>query len=423
MTDGRRIAIAFAAGALAGAIAVSSVAVVDARGHVRKPHPSPRPTPIATIAPTPLPTATPTPAPTFAPTATPTARPTPTAGPTPAPTVTQAASSTSCPSSLQAAIDATPAAGLLVLGPCTFHEAVIVSRAITITGPATITGDGIRTSWMAVRASDVHVDGLRFLNAAAGGYQCGSLDVSAARFTLTNATLAHGCYADVRLWTGSKSATLTGNDVSDGPVVGVLGWETNGSTIAGGRLHDNRGSTNVGNEAGGIKLGQSTGVTVRDLEADHNVGPGIWLDVYDDDSVVSSVEVHDNTRSGIHIEIGSRVHVTGSLAYRNGTDAGLNAFEAGCGIFLSSVQDTTATGNTAAWNGPASPAQPAPVDICSVSQNRQPWPHTGNQITGNILRLAPQAWMDYPSLGVDPSVLLAPNTLVADTDPRIAGLR
>ena len=64
------------------------------------------------------------------------------------PTATAAATSTptpsSCPASLQEAIDATPTGGTLRLGACTFHEAVTVSRAMTISGPAVIDGDGIR---------------------------------------------------------------------------------------------------------------------------------------------------------------------------------------------------------------------------------------------------------------------------------------
>ena len=75
---------------------------------------------------------------------------------------------------------------------------------MTISGPAVIDGDNVRASWMTVTASGVTVDGLTMRNAAAGAAQSGSLSVGAVSgFTLRNAHLSGGSYADLRLWQGS----------------------------------------------------------------------------------------------------------------------------------------------------------------------------------------------------------------------------
>lgn len=195
--------------------------------------------PTASVVPsTPIPTVAPTVAPTPIPTAVPIATPAPVA----------------CVPNLQTAINNTPTGGTLTLGACTFHEAVIVNRAMTIRGQATINGDGVRQSWMNVQAADVTVDGLSFTNAAKGGFQCGSLYVSGARFTGKNLKLNHGCYADIALWVSAVDAKIENVDAWDGPALSLIAFQADRLIVSGGKFHDNRGATDIGNESGGIKI-------------------------------------------------------------------------------------------------------------------------------------------------------------------------
>ena len=346
----------------------------------------------------------------------PTARaslPAPTASP-PAPT----AAPTSFPwATLQAAVDATAPGGTVDATGRTFYETITIQKALTIKG-GTIDGQGLRTEWVRVWAADVTITDATFRNAKAGALQSGSISVSGARFRLIRAVAVSGSYAALQLWPGSDGALIEDADFSGAPM-GIIGYQTNGSTIRGGRIHHATGTPDLGNESGGIKLGQSVGARVENVEIDHNVGPGAWLDVYCTDGVLIGNDVHDNSRVGIMVEIEDGYTVTGNTVYRNALGNPGNAFQMNGGILVSSSRRGSVSGNTVAWNGFGT-TQPPASDITFVSQNRAPLPHDGNSATGNVLRRLPLTYTDFG----DPNVpVTGPNTLVADTDPRIAGLK
>lgn len=327
-----------------------------------------------------------------------------------------------CPVSLQAAINAMSPGGTLDVTGCTFTESVTISTDnITIIG-GTIDGQNLRTRWADVSGDDVTLDGMTMIRAAPGSYQEAGLQVSGTGFTGIDLTLTGGPYACARLWVTAVDATLTNCDMSYGPAVGLLGYQADRAEVSGGRYHHNLHPLDVGNESGGMKFGLSGDLNIHDLEADHNVGPGVWLDVQCDGSVVDTVHAHHNTRSGIHVEITDGCDVTGCTVNRNCSENGRNRFEEN-GIFVSSSRNVSVAGNTVAWNNPSSPAAPAPLDIGFVSQNRAPLPHDGNVGTGNILRSAVTAIAyDDDWAGTGHSETLTPNTLVDDDDPLIAGL-
>jgi nitrous oxidase accessory protein NosD len=306
--------------------------------------------------------------------------------PTPAPTFTPAPTATPpipapCPASLQGAIDATPTGGTLALGACTFHEAVTVSRAMTISGPAVIDGDGVRSAWMTVTGSGVTVDGLTMRNAAAGAAQSGSLSVGAVSgFTLRNATLAGGSYADLRLWQGS-GYRVESSDIASGRALGIIGWQVADTLITGSRVHgNNTAGFDPGYEAGGIKLGSATRATVSGNEVDGNAGPGIWCDVSCTAFTVSANRVHDNTHQGILFEISQGASITGNAVWENGW--AFTSWGWGGGIVVSSSGGADVSGNTVAWNADG---------IVVISQSRSGAPAvTGNHVHDNVVAIAPQ---------------------------------
>jgi parallel beta-helix repeat protein len=308
-----------------------------------------------------------------APGGTPLRAPTPPAGP--------------CPASLQAAIDSTPDGGTLRLGECTFHEAVTVGRGVTITGPAVIDGDGVRGRWMTVTAPDVTVDGLSMRNAAPGDYQSGSLDVDgASRFTLRNAALSGGSYADLRLWNGSGH-TIEDSTFTGGRAIGIVGWNVTDSTISGNRLTGNNTTgADPGNEAGGIKLGQSRDVTISDNEVGNNDGVGIWCDVGCAGVTIGGNRIHDNTHQGILYEISSGGSISGNAVWENGW--AFTSWGWGGGIVVSSSGTTDVANNTVAWNADG---------IIVISQSRSGSPTVaGNHVHDNVVAIAPE-----PSDGSD----------------------
>lgn len=303
------------------------------------------------------------------------------AAPTATPAPTPSAPPAACPASLQGAINATPTGGTLRLGACTFHEAVTVTRAMTISGPAVIDGDNVRASWMSVTASSVTIDGLTMRNAAAGPAQSGSLSVgSVTGFTLRNASLSGGSYADLRLWQGS-GYRVEGSDLGSGRGLGIIGWEISDSVITNNRLHgNNTANFDPGYEAGGIKLGRAARVTVSGNEVDGNAGPGIWCDVVCTGFTASGNRVHGNARQGILFETGQGASITGNAVWENGW--GFTGWGWGGGIVISSSAGADVRGNTVAWNADG---------IIVLSQSRSDSPLvTGNRIQDNVVAIAPQ---------------------------------
>lgn len=317
---------------------------------------------------------------------------------------------------LQDLIDGTTTGGTLDLTGYIFHEQAVVDRSMTIIG-GTIDGDGVRTRWLDVTAADVTLQGTRMQNAALGSFQEAGLDISADNFIGESLVLTGGPYACARAWVSAQNAQFIHCDMSDGPEVGLLGYQADGTLVDGGRYHDNAAGSDIGNEAGGMKFGLSTNITIRNLEADHNAGPGIWLDVSCDDATVTGNHAHHNTRSGIMFEISDGCTISGNTCNRNGSEPGGNAYESRSGIMVSSSRNATVSGNTVAWNSSVA------ADIAFVSQNRSPLPHNGNVATANVVRgaiTAIAAYTDWADTGG--SNTISGNTAVADSDPRIASL-
>jgi parallel beta-helix repeat protein len=254
---------------------------------------------------------------------------------------------------------------------------------MTIVGTSStiIDGDGVRSNWMTVQASNVTVDGLTMRNAASGGYQAASLSADGVTgFTLRNATLSGGSYADLRLWNSSGN-TVTSSTFSSGRAIGILGWNVTDSVISGNRLIGNN-TTNAdpGNEAGGMKLGQSSRVTIATNEVDHNVGVGIWCDVYCASITISGNRVHDNTHQGILYEISSGGSITGNDVWENGW--AFTSWGWGGGIVVSSSGTTDVANNTVAWNADG---------VVVISQSRSGSPTVaGNHVHDNVVAIAPQ---------------------------------
>jgi len=83
-------------------------------------------------------------------------------------------------------------------------------------------------------------------------------------------------------------------------------------------LHNNQKGYSTGWEAGGIKITHTRGGKVIDVRAIGNNGPGIWLDIDARDVLIDRCFAHDNTGSGIHVEISGDVTITNCLLVNNG---------------------------------------------------------------------------------------------------------
>jgi parallel beta-helix repeat protein len=127
-----------------GGSPTSSPTTTSAPGPSTVPDPTTSPGPTSSAVATSPPGTTATPAPTAASNPTP-APPQSTPVPTSAPAPTGSASG--CGTSLQGLINAAPTGSLVQLPNCVFREAVTISKALTLRGPATIKGSDVWTDW------------------------------------------------------------------------------------------------------------------------------------------------------------------------------------------------------------------------------------------------------------------------------------
>jgi hypothetical protein len=152
------------------------------------------------------------------------------------------------------------------------------------------------------------------------------------------------------------------------------------------RLHvynNNPTGTAPGWECGGMKATLQQGLQILDSEFDHNIGPGIWLDIYNQDTLVSGNRLHDNSRNGLHDEVSFRTRATGNAVWANGFAK--SSWGWGAGILSSSSTGGEYWGNTLAWNADG---------IAVISADRQDWPlvkpYVNVSVHDNVVAMNPQ---------------------------------
>lgn len=321
---------------------------------------------------------------------------------------------------LQDAIDAASPGDTIDATGQTFHEEITVDvDDLTIIG-ATLDADGTRDAWAHVTAARVTFDNVHGVNCAAGADQSGGFDISGPDFTAQTSDGDTGPYAIWRLWSGAVRAKLLRCTGTNGPTLGVIGWECDDALIDGGRYHGQTAYNSGLDEGGGIKIGSADRVTIQNVEADNNVGKGIWGDVFQTGWVISNNDVHDNTHDGILYEVCTDGLIELNTVYRNGSTQS-DAYSGATGIRVSSSSNTRVERNTVAFNEAA--------EIAFVSQDFDAGrlhyaPHAGNSATDNVVRDAAATdigyFTDWGNTAGTPTI--SGNTLVGDSDPRIASL-
>ncbi len=113
--------------------------------------------------------------------------------------------------------------------------------------------------------------------------------------------------------------TLNHDTFIDNGQLGVHAYHADGLVIDANLLrHNNTQHFDPSTEAGGVKVSSTTGVTVRSTEADHNLGDGIWFDVFVTGATVVRNVVHHNDDEGIQYEISTNAVIASNIVYDNG---------------------------------------------------------------------------------------------------------
>lgn len=91
-------------------------------------------------------------------------------------------------------------------------------------------------------------------------------------------------------------------------------------------LGNNKAGFDAWHAAGGLKVTEGWGITVRDSDVSRNDGPGIWTDIDTRYVTVARNMVEGNGRSGIQIELTQNVNVVSNVTLDNG-EAGIWVLE------------------------------------------------------------------------------------------------
>lgn len=109
--------------------------------------------------------------------------------------------------------------------------------------------------------------------------------------------------------------------------LGVHGHQVDGIVVERSAvLGNNRAGFDEFHSAGGIKITESTGITVRDSDVSYNDGPGIWVDLDVEFVTLIGNLVEHNRRAGIEVELSTNVEVLDNVVLDNG-EAGIWVLE------------------------------------------------------------------------------------------------
>jgi parallel beta-helix repeat protein len=293
--------------------------------------------------------------------------------------------------SLQARVDAAAPSSVITLGECVFHETVTIDRPLTLSGPATITGDGEREYGVVVGADDVTLDGLTIVDTT-NAAQDGAVRVrDSSRFVFRNGHILRAAGACISIAGGSGHRVLD----SELAYCGQEGFHGTGLTdtvFARNHIHHNNPDLAFDPywEAGAGKITRSTRVTFEGNEVDHNRGPGIWCDIDCRSITIRGNRIYANEQSGIFFEISTGATITGNAVWENGWSRTSSGW--GAGILVSSSGGADVANNTVAWNADG---------ITIISQRRRDrQPATDISVHDNVIALMAEAGDDKDKFGL-----------------------
>ncbi len=101
-------------------------------------------------------------------------------------------------------------------------------------------------------------------------------------------------------------------------------------------VNNNTEHFNTSPVSGGVKIGRTRGIAVRDSVFSGNDGPGLWIDESSYDTTVTNSEMSNNAKHGISLEISAKAFVADNTVVGNG----------GYGIKVNNTSSVTIERNT-----------------------------------------------------------------------------
>lgn len=196
-------------------------------------------------------------------------------------------------------------------------------RASTLVKALSIRGDNSSVTGINVRKYAPSVPDMGAVTAEKPGVTVRDLTIEDSATTGLNVSAVKNTVKNVKIL---RSGMLGMNAVySDGLTVDNL--------ISTGNNHERFNTSPV---SGGLKIGRTRGVTVKNSTLNNNYGPGLWLDESIYDSKVLNNDMIGNTGHGLSLEISAKSMVANNRIVRN----------SGYGIKLNNTSDVSIWNNT-----------------------------------------------------------------------------
>lgn len=168
-----------------------------------------------------------------------------------------------------------------------------------------------------IRSSGVVIRGIGFRRFSPSVFHMGAITLEAPGVRVENLVVSDS--ATTALSVLRENATLNRLTIQRSGMLGVHGQYADNIVFSSVLATQNNSERfNVAPVSGGVKLGKSRGITVRDSSFSGNYGPGFWEDMSCYNSVIVNNEFTNNSGDGLFLEISAKAVVADNLFARNG---------------------------------------------------------------------------------------------------------
>ncbi len=277
---------------------------------------------------------------------------------------------------------------LAEVGPGSFYLDEATSKLYVGSDP---TGQEVRASVLpqalSVRAPGVVLRGIGVRRYAPSVWMLGAVVLEQPGSVLENVAVTEVATTGVSVL--AKNARITNVTVE---WAGMLGFHNRfADNIVYTRVrssHNNAEHFNVAPVSGGVKIGQTRGVTVTDSAFVDNFGHGFWTDMSVYNTVVSRSDFNHNSGDGLFLEISARAVVVDSMFLGNTLD----------GIKVNNVSNVKIWNNTIVGNARSvwlaqdsrrntNPADPAVDPRVPFPDPEMPWELQDVDLQNNVIGL------------------------------------
>ncbi|SDP49508.1 parallel beta-helix repeat (two copies) [Pedococcus dokdonensis] len=172
---------------------------------------------------------------------------------------------------------------------------------------------------MSIRAAGTVVRGIGIKNYAPSIWHIGAVTVESPSVRIENVVIQDT--ATIGLGIIASDAIVNRTSVVRAGLLGVHAATADRLQVLRSRLDGNNWERfNSAPVSGGIKVGRSRGVLVKDSSVSKNLGHGYWSDVSVYDTKLVNSNFNQNSATGVFLEISARGTVVNNLIYGNGAE-------------------------------------------------------------------------------------------------------